>query len=139
MAFYAASCTSDEFANSIKSAGEPLPDADHHTTLIRRAEADHIMGYLAKPMQQADLGPVIALAMHRFAQFHELGQEAAHLRQALEGRKLIEGAKGALMKRVTLDEQSAFRRLQKLVSNKNLKMAPVARMILTAGEAFAGP
>jgi response regulator NasT len=119
---------------------EPVPvilvSAYSDPALVRRAEADHIMGYLVKPIKQADLGPVIALAMRRFAQFQELRQEAADLRQALEDRKLIERAKGALMKRATLDEQSAFRRLQKLASDKNLKMAEVARMIVTAEEAF---
>jgi response regulator NasT len=122
---------------------EPLPvilvSAYHDAALIRRAEADHVMGYLVKPLKQADLEPVIALAMRRFEQFRELRKEAADLRQALEDRKVIERAKGALMKRVGLDEQGAFRRLQKLASDKNLKMAEVARMIVTADEAFEGP
>jgi response regulator NasT len=43
------------------------------------------------------------------------------------------------MKRVSLDEQSAFRRLQKLASEKNLKLAELARMIVTADEALVGP
>ena len=41
------------------------------------------------------------------------------------------------MKRTGLDEEAAFRRLQKLASEKNLKLAEVARTILTADEAFA--
>ena len=118
----------------------PLPvilvSAYHDAELIKRAEADHIMGYLVKPIKQADLGPVIALAMRRFEQFQELQQEAADLRQALEDRKVIERAKGILMKRASLDEAGAFRRLQKLASDKNLKLAEVARMIVTAEEAF---
>ena len=119
---------------------EPVPiilvSAYHDAALIRRAEADHIMGYLVKPLKQADLEPTIALAMRRFGQFQELRKEAADLRQALEDRKVIERAKGAVMKRACLDEQGAFRRLQKLASDKNLKMAEAARMIVTAEEAF---
>jgi len=118
----------------------PLPvilvSAFHDAGLIQRAEADHIMGYLVKPIKQADLGPVIALAMRRFEQFQELRKEAADLRQALEDRKLIERAKGLLMKKAGLDEASAFRRLQKLASDKNLKLVEVARILLTAEEAF---
>jgi response regulator NasT len=118
----------------------PLPvilvSAYHDAGLIQRAEADHIMGYLVKPIKQADLGPVIALAMRRFEQFQELRKEAADLRQALEDRKLIERAKGLLMKKAGLDEASAFRRLQKLASDKNLKLVEVARILLTAEEAF---
>jgi AmiR/NasT family two-component response regulator len=104
--------------------------------LIARAEADHILGYLVKPIKQADLEPVIALAMRRFEQFEALRREAADLRQALEDRKVIERAKGLLMKKVGLDEMEAFRRLQKLAMDSNRKMVEVAQMILTADEAF---
>jgi response regulator NasT len=114
-----------------------LVSAYHDPDLIHRAEADHIMGYLVKPIKQADLEPVIALAMRRFEQFEELRKEATDLRQALEDRKLTERAKGVLMKRAGLDEQGAFRRLQKLASDKNLKLVEAARMLVTADEAFS--
>jgi response regulator NasT len=116
-----------------------LVSAFHDTELIARAEADHIMAYLVKPIKQADLGPVIALAMRRFEQFQELRKEASDLRQALEDRKIIERAKGLLMKKAGLDEASAFRRLQKLASDKNLKLVEVARILLTAEEAYTAP
>jgi response regulator NasT len=118
----------------------PLPvilvSAYHDPELIARAEADHILGYLVKPIKQSDLEPTIALAMRRFEQFEALRKEAADLRQALEDRKTIERAKGLLMKKVGLDEQDAFRRLQKLAMDSNRKMIDVAQMVLTAEEAF---
>jgi two-component system, response regulator PdtaR len=121
----------------------PLPvilvSAYHDAALIERAEADHVMAYLVKPIKQADLEPAIALAMRRFEQFQELRREAADLRQALEDRKIIERAKGLLMKKTDLDEPAAFRRLQKLASEKNLKLVEIARMIVTADEAFQAP
>src|SRR2546426_9047355 len=46
-----------------------LVSAYHDAGLIERAEADHIMGYLVKPIKQADLVPTIAIAMRRFEQF----------------------------------------------------------------------
>ena len=73
-----------------------LVSAYHDPALIERAEADHIMGYLVKPIKQADLEPVIALAMRRFEQFQALQREASDLRQALEDRKVIERAKGVI-------------------------------------------
>jgi response regulator NasT len=118
----------------------PVPviivSAYHDPDLIRRAEADHVMAYLVKPIKQADLEPAISLAIRRFEQFQELAREAADLRQALEDRKVIERAKGVLMMRATLDESAAFRRLQKLASEKNLKLVELARMLVTADEAF---
>ena len=116
-----------------------LVSAFHDPDLIQRAEADHILGYLVKPIKQADLQPAIALAMRRFEQFEALRQEAADLRQALEDRKIIERAKGVLMKRVALDEQDAFRRLQKLASEKSRKLIDIAQMILGAEEAAHPP
>ena len=54
-----------------------LVSAYNDAALIERAEADHILGYLVKPIKQGDLEPVIALAMRRFEQFEALRQEAA--------------------------------------------------------------
>ena len=63
-------------------------------------------------------------------------QEADNLRQALDDRKTIERAKGLLMMRAGLDEPEAFRRLQKLASDKNQKLIEIAQIIVTAEEAF---
>jgi len=113
-----------------------LVSAYHDASLIERAESDHILAYLVKPIKQADLEPAIGLAMRRFAQFQSLRKEATDLRQALADRKIIERAKGVLMKRASLDEQDAFRRLQKLASEKNRKLVDIASMIVTADEAL---
>lgn len=113
-----------------------LVSAFHDRELIARAESDHIMSYLVKPIKQADLEPAIALAMKRFHQFEAVRREAADLRQALEDRKLIERAKGLIMRRAGLDESHAFQRLQKLSSERNQKMVEVARSLLLADVAF---
>jgi response regulator NasT len=113
-----------------------LVSAHHDTHLIDRAESNHILAYLVKPIKQADLEPAISIAVRRFRQFQAVHQEAASLRQALEDRKIIERAKGILMKRANLDESEAFRRLQKLASEKNMKLIEIAGSIVTAEEAF---
>jgi response regulator NasT len=113
-----------------------LVSAYHDPELIERAVGDHVFAYLVKPIKQADLAPTISLAMRRFEQFMALRRESENLRQALEDRKQIEKAKGILMKRASLDEDAAFRRLQKLASNRNLKLADAARALLLAEEAF---
>jgi AmiR/NasT family two-component response regulator len=112
----------------------PLPvilvSAYSDAALIERAEADHIMAYLVKPIKQTDLEPAIGLAVRRFEQFEALRREASDMRQALEDRKLIEKAKGILMKQLGLTEAEAFRRLQKTASAKNLKLIELARLTL---------
>jgi response regulator NasT len=116
-----------------------LVSAYHDHEFIQRASADHIMAYLVKPIKQADLEPAIGIAMRRFEQFQALRKETSDLKQALEDRKVIEKAKGILMKKANLDEHDAFRRLQKLASDKNRKLIDIAHIILTAEEALGPP
>jgi AmiR/NasT family two-component response regulator len=128
----------DAAAFIYKSCAVPviLVSGHHDSATIRRAEADFVMAFLVKPIKQADLEPAIAIAVRRFDQFQALRKETADLKQALEDRKTIEKAKGILMKKANLDEHDAFRRLQKLASDKNKKLIEIARIILTAEEAY---
>jgi response regulator NasT len=118
----------------------PLPvilvSAYYDQELVERAEADHILAYLVKPIEQKDLAPAIAIAWARFQQFRALQQEAADLKQALEDRKLVERAKGILMRRANLGEQEAFTRMQQLSRDQNRKLVEIARSILVAEQAF---
>jgi two-component system, response regulator PdtaR len=116
-----------------------LVSAYSDAKLIERAEADHIMGYLVKPIKQSDLEPAIGLAMRRFEQFEALRREASDLRHALEDRKIIERAKGILMTEMGLSEPEAFRRLQKTASAKNLKLIEVAQLAITTAKALQTP
>jgi AmiR/NasT family two-component response regulator len=113
-----------------------LVSAHHDQELVRRAAADHIMAYLIKPISEADLQTAIPLAMLRFRHFKAMADEAASLRQALEDRKLIEKAKGILMRRLRVDEEDAFRRLRMLASSQNRKLVDVSRAVSSAEEVF---
>jgi response regulator NasT len=122
---------------------EPVPvilvSAYHRPQLFERARSDHILAYLVKPTKQADLEAAIAIARRRFAQFQALRKESADQKQALENRKIVERAKGLLMKKAGLDEDEAFRRLRKLARDRNQKLVDVARVILAAEQAFPHP
>jgi two-component system, response regulator PdtaR len=113
-----------------------LVSAHHDQDLIDRALDDHVMAYLIKPIKQEHLQPAIAIALRRFQEFQAMRKETADLRQALTDRKTIEQAKRILIDTVGLDEPAAFRRLQKLASEKNRKLIEIAQMILTANEAM---
>ena len=91
---------------------------------------------LSKPVKPADLATAVALAVRRFGQFEDCRREAADLRRALEERKTIERAKGAVMRRSGVDEAEAYRRLRKLSSNRNLKLVEVAQTVLAAEAMF---
>src|SRR5262245_35169834 len=77
-----------------------LVSAHHDAETLTRLGVDHIMGYLIKPVSEPDLKAAIALAMIRFRHFIALVKETADLRQALEDRKVIERAKGVIMRRL---------------------------------------
>lgn len=112
----------------------PLPvilvSAYHDPELIRRAEADHVLAYLVKPIGKAALEPAIGLAVRRFEELQSLRKEAADLRQTLADRRIIEQAKGVLMKVTGVDERAAFRRLQELAADKNQKLVVAAQSVL---------
>jgi response regulator NasT len=107
--------------------------------LIERAGSNYVMAYLVKPIKPKDLEPAIAIVSRRFEEYQALRREADNLRQAIQDRKLIERAKGILMKRTGQDEAAAFRRLQKLARDTNRKLVEVAQMILTVDEVYDGP
>jgi len=113
-----------------------LVSAYHDPALIERAEADHVLAYLVKPIGLADLQPAIAIAMRRFTELQALQQECSDLKQALSDRKVIEQAKGLLMKLTGIDEKDAFTRLQSLASEKNQKLIDAARSILNVESAL---
>ena len=91
-----------------------------------------------KPIKARDLGPAINLAMARFALHQAAQQEAAGLRLALEERKLIERAKGTVMRRLRVDETDAFRRLRRLSSDRNWKVIEKAQADCTSRGRWVG-
>jgi response regulator NasT len=121
-------------------AQQPLPiivvSAFDEPELIARAESNHVMAYLVKPIKREDLEPAIAIALSRFRELMAVHKETDDLRQALEDRKVIEQAKGILMKQTRLDEPAAFRRLQTIARSKNRRLIDIARNIITVQEAY---
>ncbi|MBI3913077.1 MAG: response regulator [Chloroflexi bacterium] len=100
--------------------------------LAERAASAHVAAYLMKPVSESDLLPAIGLAISRFAEFQALRKQVDDLQDALETRKLVERAKGILMRRLNLTEEEAFRRMQRRSQNENKKLGEIANAIITA-------
>ena len=126
-----------EAAQRITEA-RPIPiillTAYSEAQLVERAAQANIAAYLMEPVSEEDLLPAITLALIRFRQFQALRREVADLREALEARKLIERAKGILMRRLDLSEDEAFQRLQRQSQNTNRRLAQVAEAIIMADQ-----
>jgi response regulator NasT len=103
--------------------------------LVDRAKEAGVVGYLVKPFRESDLLPAIEVALSRFSEFKQMHQEVEDLKNALETRKLVDRAKGILMDVQGLDEQEAFRRIQKMSMNTRKPMKEVAEAIILAHKA----
>ena len=99
-------------------------------SLIERSIASGVSAYLTKPVDSRELDAAIELAAARHAEFQALEAEVDRAQQALEDRKLVERAKGLLMKALDLSEQDAFRRLQLTARERNLRLVDVAARIV---------
>lgn len=87
------------------------------------------MAYLVKPFQKTDLLPAIAVAMQRYKDLARLQGDVADLSDRLETRKLVERAKGILMKQ-GLGEAEAYKLMQRGAMDRSLSMAEVAKIIV---------
>ncbi|AUS80904.1 ANTAR domain-containing protein [Actinoalloteichus sp. AHMU CJ021] len=98
--------------------------------LVERARDAGAMAYLVKPFAKRDLIPAIELAMSRFAEVRALEGEVADLQERLEARKVVERAKGLLMKNQSLSEPEAFRWIQRTAMDRRTTMKAVAEAVL---------
>jgi len=107
--------------------------------LIERSVATGAGAYLTKPVDTRELEAAISLAAARHAELEELQAEVVDTKQALEERKVIERAKGLLMKALGIAEPDAFRRLQLAARERNLRLVDVARAIVEQQDILESP
>jgi response regulator NasT len=103
--------------------------------LVDQAKEAGVVGYLVKPFRENDLLPAIEVALSRFGEFKRVREEVKDLQNALETRKLVERAKGILMDTQGIEENEAFRKIQKMSMNTRKPMKEVAEAIILAHEA----
>ena len=116
-----------------------LVTSHHDGATIDRAKRSGVMGYLIKPLRESELLPTIELAITNFNEFVVLQKENANLKKTIEARKVIEQAKGLLMKRQGLSEAEAFSLIQRRSMDTRKPMVEIARaIILTEGIAKEG-
>jgi response regulator NasT len=99
--------------------------------LVERARDAGVMAYVVKPFTIADLVPAIEIAMSRHTQMKSLADEVADLHERLETRKVIDRAKGILMKALNLSEPEAFSWIQRAAMDRRLTMKEVAHAVIS--------
>jgi response regulator NasT len=99
--------------------------------LIDRARDAGVMAYVVKPFTIGDLVPAIEIAISRHTQMKSLAEEVADLHERLETRKMIDRAKGILMKALNLSEPEAFSWIQRAAMDRRLTMKEVANAVIS--------
>jgi response regulator NasT len=98
--------------------------------LIARARDAGVMAYVVKPFSINDLVPAIEIAISRHKQMKSLEAEVADIYERLESRKVIDRAKGILMKALNLSEPEAFSWIQKTAMDRRISMKEVAAAVI---------
>ena len=99
--------------------------------LVERARDAGVMAYVVKPFTIGDLVPAIEIAISRHTQMRSLAEEVADLHERLETRKIIDRAKGILMKALNLSEPEAFSWIQRAAMDRRLTMKEVAHAVIS--------
>jgi len=95
-----------------------------------------VSAYIVDGLKKERIKSILDLCISRFNAFSRLQNELEQTRSALEERKIIDRAKGILMKAKNLSEESAYALLRKTAMNENRKIAGVAQSVITAAELF---
>lgn len=98
--------------------------------LVERSIASGVDAFLTKPVDDRQLDAALRLAAARHAEHEALQVEVSGARQALADRKVVEQAKGILIRALGIDEPAAFARIQRSARDRNLRLADVAQSIV---------
>lgn len=99
---------------------------------IEAAVEAGVSAYVVDGLRQERVKPILDMAISRFNAFSRMARELEEARSELESRKVIDRAKGILMKSRGLSEDAAYTLLRKTAMNQNRKIAEIAQSLVTA-------
>jgi AmiR/NasT family two-component response regulator len=121
----------EEIANALPGTAVVLITGDLSLTLssadVLRSTA---VALLPKPTPPTTLDATLRMAVTRARELVGAKREAAEAKQQLEARKLIERAKGILMRRTGSSEQEAYRIMQRSSQDRSVRMVDIAKTVI---------
>jgi two-component system, response regulator / RNA-binding antiterminator len=108
--------------------------SDGSEAAIRAATGAGVNAYVVDGLDETRIKTIVDVAVARFEEMQELRDQLAEATTQLAERKVIERAKGLLMKSRNLDEQAAFAALRKAAMDRKLKLSEVAQRIVDAAD-----
>ena len=117
-------------------AGRPIVmfANDGAPATIRKAVRAGVSSYVVDGLDPARLGTIVEVAVARFENFQALRGQLADANLRLAERKLVDRAKGLLMKGRSRDEAAAYAMLRKMAMDRKLKLAEVAQRVIDAAD-----
>ncbi|HLN25257.1 MAG TPA: ANTAR domain-containing protein [Patescibacteria group bacterium] len=107
---------------------------DGHANTIRAAIEAGVSAYVVDGLTPDRVKPVVDVAIARFAQFQQLRSQLDKATSSLAERKLVERAKGILMKRRRCDEDEAYGLMRKMAMDQKSRLADIANKIIEAAD-----
>ncbi len=98
--------------------------------LVEQARDAGAIGYIVKPFQKSDLIPAIEVALGRHKELEDLARDVGDLKDRLEGRKIMDRAKGILRDDHGLSEDEAFTFLRTAAMDRRTKVEAVAQLVV---------
>ena len=108
-------------------------DQSDSASIQAAVDAD-VSTYVVDGLRKERIGPIIEVTVSRFNAFAKLRDDLSAAKEALEERKVIERAKGILMKSRGLSEDDAYGLLRKTAMNQKRKLADIAHSVVTAAQ-----
>ena len=108
--------------------------AEGDTAAIERALRAGVSAYVVDGLSPGRVKAIVDVAIARFREYQALRRELEETRTQLADRKLIDRAKGLLMKHRVLDEQQAYKAMRKMAMDRGQKLAEVAGYIIAVLE-----
>ncbi len=104
------------------------------SSMIEAAIDAGVSAYVVDGLRQERVKPILDMAIGRFNAFSRMERELAEARSELADRKVIDRAKGILMKSRSIGEEEAYKLLRTTAMNQNRKIAEIAQsLVLAAG------
>jgi response regulator NasT len=107
---------------------------DKDRTLMREALEAGVSAYVVDGLSVERVRPIVEVALARFEQWQALRRELDQAQTNLAERKVIERAKGIVMKQRRCTEDEAYAMLRKLAMDRNQRLAHVAESVITMAE-----
>jgi response regulator NasT len=106
------------------------------TDMIAAAVDAGVGAYVVDGLRKERIKAVLDTAVSRYHAFSRLRDELDRARAALDERKIIDRAKGILMKEKGMTEEAAYALLRKAAMNENRRLSEVAQSVVTAARLF---